>query len=113
MEYFKYEIYSDQWVIYLAEDDDHVVAEEDNAAITDSSSKEIHFRRSDLTLKVVMHELWHVFFSYCYLSDTTNMTLEDIEEVSAALFSDRAEKIVEIGKDIYNKLVEIRDAKQT
>lgn len=109
MDFFKYTINEDEWNIYLTDDDDNVVSEEGSAAETDFDSKEIHFRRGEVELRTVMHELWHVYFGYCYLDDTTELSLGDTEEITATMFADKAEKIIARAKDIHNKLLELRD----
>lgn len=108
MDFFTININEDAWNIYLTPDDDNVISDEDSAAETHFSNKEIFFRAGDLSLRNVKHELWHVHFGYCYLSDTTDITLEDMEEISAAMFSDKGEKIINKAKEIHEKLLELR-----
>ncbi len=108
MEFFSITINEDTWNIYLIPDDDNVISEETSAADTSITNKEMFFRKGEVTLKVIMHELFHAYFSYCYLADTTEMTLNDIEEVSASLFSDKAEKIIVKAYEIHKRLLELR-----
>lgn len=106
---FKYIFNEDVWTIYLVDDDDIVISEEGSSATTDFSAKELFFRRGHLGLDVVEHELWHVYMGYCYLGDTDEISLSDMEEITAALFSDKGERIIERSKDIYKKLIELRE----
>ena len=110
MDFFKYTINEDEWTIYLIDDDDMVISDEDTAADTDFSKKELYFRKGDLALNIVMHELWHVYFGYCYLTDTSELSLSDMEEISAALFSDKGIRMIDRSKDMYNKLLELRES---
>lgn len=107
MDYFKHTFNEDSWNIYLIDDDDHHISDEDASAETDFDNKEMFFRRSALTLKIVRHEIWHLYFGYCYLSDA-NLDAEQMEEVSAALFEDKGERMFAVSKLIYDKLQELK-----
>lgn len=109
MKYFSTIINEDIWNVYLTDDEDHVISEEGSAADTSVMNKEMFFRRSEINLINILHEIWHAQFRYTYISDTTEMTLGDIEEVSAALFADRGERMLIKGNEVYNKLIELRD----
>ena len=108
--YFKQQFNEDDWVIYLIDDDDNIIADEDAGAETDFEKKEIYFRKSDLTLEIVMHELWHVYFGYCYLRHTENIGLNDLEEITCALFAAKGQKIITRSEEIFQKLTQIRDS---
>lgn len=109
MDFFKTVFSEDTWNIYLVDDNDDVIAEADSGAETDLEKKEIHFRKSQITLITVMHELWHVYFFYCHLEDTTELSLSDMEEISASLFCRRGEKIIERSYEIFHKLIELKN----
>lgn len=109
--YFKVQIFGDEWVIYLVDDDDEVIAEKDSAAETDPEKHEIHFREGEITMSVIMHELWHAYFSYTN-TDTANLDNNQMEEVSAQVFAYNAIKMTEQAKNIHNRLIEIRDNKE-
>jgi ABC-type transporter Mla MlaB component len=109
MDFFKTQLSDDQWTIYLVDDDDHVTSDADAAAHTDFNSKEMFFRKGEISQDVILHELWHAYFGYCYLMDTTELSLSDMEEVSASLFADKAEKIINKAREIEIKLIELRD----
>ena len=112
MDYFKYQFNEDTWTIYLIEDDDNVVADEDAAAETKFEEKEIYFRKSELSESTVRHELWHVYFGYCYLMDATSISTHDIEEITASLFADKGSKIIEKSIEVHKKLVELLSKKE-
>ena len=103
----------DSWTVYLVLDDDDVMIDADFEAEANFPDREIYIRYRAVNLKVILHELWHAFFGYTYLTDTQSMATSDVEEVSAALFSDRAETIVTLAKSILQQLIEVRDRLNT
>lgn len=107
MDFIKETVGYDEWTIYLIDADDDVLGLDADAEVL-FEKKEIYFRRNELRLNVVLHELWHVYFGYCYLSDAS-LDMHQCEEISSSLFADRGEGIVIKGKDIYNKLKSLRD----
>jgi len=109
MEYFNYTFNDDEWTIYLIEDGDDVIADEDAVAQTKFDEKEIYFRRSHYTMIHVIHELCHVYFGYCYLENTTEITIADFEEIACTLFSHNADKIRTSSQIIYQKLNDLKD----
>lgn len=108
MDFIKYTFYDDVWTIYLIEDDDLVASEEGTAAEVMHEKKEIYFRKDELRLNIVLHELSHVYFGYCYVMDA-NLDQHQLEEVAASMFADRAEIMLDKAKDICHKLKELRD----
>lgn len=106
MDFIKYVFNEDEWNIYLIEDDDDDLT--NGQAEVFFEKKEIYIKKSSLSLSVIKHELWHVYFKYCYLDDAS-MEQHQMEEVSASLFEDKAEKMLERAKDIYKKLRVLKD----
>lgn len=106
--YFKVQIFGEDWTMYIIDDDDNVIADKDSGAETDVITHEITFRKGCITLPIVLHELWHAYFSYTYTS-TADLDFHQTEEVSAEIFADQGTKIVLQATDIYNKLIELRD----
>lgn len=109
MDFFEYIINSDKWIIYLIDKDDNVITDENISAEVRFDEREIYFRRNNITQKIILHELWHAFMSYCYLNDTNDIMLSDFEEITASLFSDRCEKILELTKDLLVKLKDLNE----
>jgi|WetSurMetagenome_2_1015567.scaffolds.fasta_scaffold324605_1 hypothetical protein len=107
MDFIKVIIMEDEWVLYLIDDDDNVVTDDNIRAEVLHEKKEIYFRPDDLNLSVVLHELWHVYFGYCFTSDA-NLDAGQLEEISCSLFADRAEVIIARGKDILSKLKSLK-----
>lgn len=108
MNYFKIDIYGDSWGFYLIPDDDNVIADETAAAETDIDKREIYFRKSELEYTVVLHELWHVLFHYSF-TGSAGLDSDQLEEISAELFAHKSEKMIEIGRQVYENLVKLRD----
>lgn len=109
MDYFRYTFNEDQWMVYLIDDEDNVISDEGTAAEVKFDEREIYFRRSEVSIKNILHELWHVYFSYCYLSDTSDIELSDFEEITASLFADKAIRMIETAKDIEIKLNKLKE----
>lgn len=109
MDFIKYSFNEDEWNIYVIDDEDDTITELDAAAQVFHEEKEIYFRKKELRLNIVLHELWHVYFGYCYTSDA-GLDMAQMEEVSSSLFADKGERILEKARDIYKKLKVVRDA---
>jgi len=109
MKHFSTMINEDEWNVYLTADDDNVISDEGSAADTSVMGKEMFFRKGEINIRHVRHEIYHAYFMYCYVSDTTGLTLEDMEEIGAAFYADRGPKMDAKATEIYNKLVEMRD----
>lgn len=107
MEYIKWTFNEDVWTLYLTEADDAVLLEDDNVAEVQFDKKEIYFSKDSLTLDIVCHELWHVYFAYCYTSDA-GLDYRQVEEVSSSLFADKGEKIINTAKDILKELKKLK-----
>lgn len=111
MDYFKYNINEDEWLIYLLDDEDDSIVSSEAVAEVSFEKKEIYIRQGDISVRTIMHELWHVYMGYCYLHDTSEISIIDMEEITAALFEDKAEKIINRAKEIYEILIKMRDGK--
>lgn len=109
MSFFQTVINEDMWTFYVVENDDEVVISEGAVAETDFPNKEVHFRKSEVNYRTVVHELFHVYAGYLYLKDTGEMSVHDLEEIFAAMFEDRAEKIINKAKEVYERLNSIKD----
>ena len=106
-QYFKVDIHGDSWNIYIVDDDD-IVIDEDNDAETDIENKEIHFKRGGINEVSVRHEIWHAYMAYTF-TETADLTSGQSEEVSAQIFGVRGPEMVEKAAMIYKKLKELKD----
>lgn len=103
----------DLWNVYLvpADEMEHLAGDADVPAYVEPIDQEIYFSDdSELNLANVLHELWHVAFSYQYIA-SANLTSDQTEEVSAEVFSTDGEKLVRLGYDLLTVLKELRDLK--
>ena len=110
MDYFKRVIYDDDWTFYLSAEGDNVIIDEGSEAETDFEKKEIYFRKSDLKLTTVTHEIYHLYYAYTF-TNTAELNNVQMEEVAAELFSYRAENILKLSKDVYSELLKLKDGK--
>lgn len=108
MDFFKYSFLGDEWNVYLIEDDDNVITEENAAALTKFEERELYFRKSHYNLITVKHEIGHVYFSSLYLEDTNSIPIADIEEIVCTLISYKAEQIVSDAIKVKEKLDELK-----
>ena len=109
MDFIKYTFNEEEWCVYLTEDDDDDLT--DGQAQVFFDKKEIYVKRGSLTLRVIKHELFHVYFAYCY-TDSANLDAVQVEEICASLFEDKGEIMDARAKDIYKKLKVLRDTKK-
>ena len=70
--------------------------------------REIYIRDGELNLDTVRHELWHVYLAYCYIADTS-LEYDDMNEITASLFADRAPMILKKADEVYTKLLALRE----
>jgi hypothetical protein len=110
MKYISRVIYDDTWFIYLSEEKDDVVIDEGSEAETDFELKEIYFRKSELKLSTVRHEIWHMFYSYTF-TNTADLDSLQMEEVTAELFAYQGKKIDKLADEIYTELRKLKDTK--
>ena len=108
MNFHKFKVNEDDWVAYVVSDSDHVIAAESSAAETDFHKREIYFRRGDLSLSDVRHELHHVFFGYTF-TRTAELDPDQMEEVAAELFAERGELMSSLAEELFEKLKTMRD----
>ena len=106
--WIKTQIMGDDWVIYLIDDDDGVIADEEAAAETDGHAREIYVRREFLQLNVIRHEIIHAYASNLYLEDT-EISIHDAEEIFTCLFAARGEELLRKAGEVFERLCELRD----
>lgn len=70
-----------------------------------TSERVIYVDEDSIDLEIITHELFHAYFSYCYLDATYEMKVRDVEEVAAELFSKKGAAIIKQGKSIYKGLM--------
>ncbi len=111
MDYFKTVIKGDNWNFYLVEDDDNVVADSEDAAVCEFDKKEVYFRRTEIDIINVRHEVWHIYIGYCYLQ-TASLDSAAFEEITAELYAHEGEHISSKSKEILSNLLKLKDKKK-
>lgn len=103
----------DVWNVYLvpAPEMEHLAGDNETPAFVEPLDQEIYFSDdSELKMHNVLHELWHVAFSYQYVA-TANLNSDQMEEVSAEVFSLESERLVRLAYELLQALKELRDLK--
>ena len=108
MDYFQKVIYDDTWSIYLVDENDNVIADENADAETDIEKREVYFRRNGVTLLTCRHESFHILFSYSF-TDSANLDSLQTEEICCELYAYQGKKIDNLAEEIYTELVKLRD----
>ncbi len=71
--------------------------------------KTIYLDKDCVDYETIAHEIYHSYSSDLHLSDTNNMSLDDIEEVYAAQFAAKADKMVRQAKRITKELKKLME----
>lgn len=91
------------WLIRLIEPKKFKKMHGTCVAVTISQAKEIHFKRKDFSLQVIIHELIHAYFSTLYLN-SAGLSIVQFEEVIAEFLEDYIYKIYIQAKQVFKKL---------
>lgn len=68
------------------------------------ADRTIFIAEDSIDLRIVTHELYHAYWSYLYLDDTQTMSVIDVEEIAAGMFTDKATMILKQAKSIHKSL---------
>ena len=79
------------------------------AALCVPSERTIYVDEDCIEYDTILHELFHAYFSYLYLDDTTTLTLTDMEEILAVFFCSKAPEIIKKAKTVIKKLTELQE----
>lgn len=108
MKFLRFRINDDSWNWYLVPEDDKTLMDNHDAeAEVDFENHEVHIGEEHLNLITVLHELYHIHCHYTF-TQSVNFSKDDMEEVGAELFSRRGEHIINQGKELLNKLTELK-----
>lgn len=98
----------EKWTVNLHEYDDYVNHKDlvGSSAAVMPALKEIHFNDDDeeLTLDAVLHELWHVFWSYRDVG-SAEVSPHQMEEFSAVMFEEHGITMVRLARKLHKELV--------
>lgn len=108
----KLPINEDIWTFTIYDDGKYesIVSDDvEECAETDPEHRRVAFKASKFSFATVVHEIFHVVFSYSGLPEDTLMKARDMEEQSAILVEKNLLKILSKSVIIYNKLASKED----
>lgn len=79
------------------------------AGLCVASEKTIYIDNESVEHYVILHELYHSYFSYLCLDDTNDLTLLDLEEITNNFFCTKGEEILKKAKTVYKKLKKLQE----
>lgn len=103
---FKVKIKGDTFNVYLVPEDDNDIVDDGSLAETVFQDKEIYFKEA--SLRIVRHEILHVFISYTY-TDTAELTPLQQEEMFCELMSYELDNYIEVVKQVYTGLNKLKE----
>lgn len=101
-----------EWHIYLVSAADMTVLKDDSddpAATTDFDTFEMHVIDSELTYRIVAHEINHIYLHSLFLWDT-RMSWDEYEEILSNFYAYRGKEIGRKCDIVYEALVSIKDS---
>ena len=101
-----------EWVFVLMSDKDYEDKnEKDSHGITHKDEQRVEFKESSLTLRLVIHELFHVYSASCCINSCDSIDRHDMEEISAEILEFHIDQIHKTAKKLYNSLktIELKD----
>lgn len=105
---FKYR--GDDWNWYIAPEEEinHLAEDAGTPQFVEVLNKEVYIQDNyELNLRNVLHELWHVAFSYRYI-ETANLDSHQTEEISQETFSFEGPMLVELGTKMLRALQDMK-----
>lgn len=104
----KLKINGDRWIVKVVSQDELLEEMPDNgdmiAGLCIPSEKTIYIEENNVDYTTVLHELYHAYFSALCLDDTSNLTLLDLEEITANFFCNKASEIIRKAKELTKRL---------
>lgn len=99
-----FKINDDVWKFSILSDEAYTRKHgKDSIAVTSIDICEVDFKKSELGLKVIKHELLHAHVKYMYL-DSAKINQDSMEEIFAEFVSDRIDLLNKQAKTIYKRL---------
>lgn len=105
-------IHKDKWtlkIVTMKEMKKLASGDSDTSGLCLAHEKTIYIREDSVEYEIIAHELFHAYWSYLYLSDTTNIGLEDAEEIGASFFAAEGEEMVKTAKRFYKALKKLHE----
>lgn len=103
----KIKINGDKWTVKIVDSAEMAEQRDDGqdlAGLCVSSERTIYIDDENVAYDIILHELYHAYFSYLYLDDTNSLKLLDLEEITANFFCNKSAEILKKAKDITKKL---------
>lgn len=95
----------DEWTCHLWRSRAYIKKHgDDSMAMTTPGSLLIDFRDDELSVDVVAHELTHAYFKYLHLDSTTNLQVEDFEEIVASWLGTNFMRFAKQANELYDGL---------
>lgn len=85
------------------------LSEDTFAGLCVPSEKTIYLDNESIEYDIILHELYHAYFSYLYLDDTNSLTLLDLEEISANFFCSKAAEMLKKAKVVQKRLKTLQE----
>ncbi len=79
---------------------------ENLAGLCIPAKKLILIAKDSIDYETIVHEVFHAYVSDLHLDDTNNIPIEEIEEIYASFFTNKAKTIINKAKLILKKLTE-------
>ena len=76
----------------------------DSHGITKSGELTVYFSKKWFSLRLVRHELLHVYMASCCINSCNDITSEDMEEIAAEVYEFHAEVMQRKSEEIYERL---------
>jgi hypothetical protein len=99
----KIKVGEETWRVFLKPTEEFEVEHPGDVAVTLPTEKHIVFSKDYLTEETVAHELWHAGLSLTFVN-ATELTGEQMEEVSAEMFAKRGRKLLDQSRTLYKRL---------
>ena len=102
---YKLKINEDSWTYSCLRDSKFDELHGDCGAITDLNENHIDFRKSQIDITTIVHEVSHAYFCYLRLSSATDhLNLDAVEEIACEFIGADWNKILDKAYTIYANL---------
>ena len=104
-------INEDKWVIRIVSEKEmkRQTGDKTTAGLCIAYNKTILIRDDSIEYEIIAHELYHAYWSYLYLSDTSDIHLDDAEEIGASFFAAKGEIMVKKAKQFTRELQKLHE----
>lgn len=105
MSKLKIKIKDVNWTTEILDDNIYIKQHDDTSlGITDSDTKNIHFRKSAFSESLVRHELMHAYVSSCCVDSMSEMEPEDMEELCCEIIGMHGKQIMNLSARVFKRL---------